>query len=923
MAFYKRQASVGLLYFALLLLTCSSCNRHNAFVLHNPHGANEDWDKLIKWQTAMLADPATGKIPENIRSKELTFASTLPKQISPENKSGSFWQNRGPWNVGGRTRAVAIDVTNENTIIIGGACGGLWRSDDAGASWRKITGPQQDFAISCLVQDTRTGKTNVWYAGTGEFLGDNGGIEGDGILKSTDGGHTFTKLASTSYDAPQTNNPFDFINDIAIDESDTGNTIYVALGSSSSNGNIYKSIDGGTTWTPMYKTSIFTRNSDVAITKGGIVYFTVGVNGSAGGLFRCADGKTIVKITPVGYANYIDRMVIGIDPNDENTVYFLGFTPFSGTLDLSLWKYTYVSGNGLGIGGKWQNLSTNIPNWGGYAGQMDPQGGYNRVVKVKPGDSKTVFIGCTNLARSIDAFSTSNNVSWVGGYPVNYTLATFDIDYPNHHPDQHNLVFYPSDPNKMLSTNDGGIFRTNDNTATPIVYSSLNNGYLTTQLYGIAIDHGTPGSNSLIGGMQDNGTYTTTSSDPQTSWNHSFTGDGGYCAIVDGCKEYYLSSQLGWTFHVKLDANGYPYEYKRIDPANADDAWFIEPYVLDPNNQNRMFYLAGDYIWRNDDLTQIPLQNVNINYDTLPVKTGWDSLPSTMDTSSVYSALAMAHSPSQRLVFGTNDGHLYKMDSAYAINPTVVDITPKGGFQKSVAYVNCIAINPVNADQMIVVFSNYSVKSLFATEDGGNTWKDISANLEQFPDGTGNGPSCRWASILPLGYRFAYFIGTSTGLYSTDTLKGDSTVWTQQSPDEIGNDIVSMIDTRVSDGYVAIGTYGNGFYTANITYPYQISGVDQSGESILTNQNLNCYPDPVASTGILNLDYANRSFCGNTASVTILNEEGKTISSFDNVSITGVGIRTIPITLPELKPGIYYIRLQKEDDLETKTFIVR
>ena len=908
----------------MILLTISclavlySCSRQHGLAMQGRHGADEEWEKWNKWQTAMLADPATGKIPENIRAKELAFAATLPKHSAPETKSGSFWQNRGPWNVGGRTRAVAIDVTNENTILIGGACGGLWRSDNSGLTWKKITGPAQDFSISCLVQDTRPGKTNTWYAGTGEFLGDNGGIEGDGILKSTDGGQTFSKLAATSHGAFKTDYPFAYVNNIAINEADTGNVIYAALGSGIANGNVYMSPDGGATWVSIYKPGIFVTNSDVAISKKGVIYFSVGTNGAKGGLFRTTDGKTITRITPAGFANSIERMVIGIDPNNENTVYFFGYTPGSGTLGASLWKYSYISGNGAGKGGLWKNLSANIPNWGGYVGQPNLQGGYNLVVKVKPGDSQTVFLGFTNLIRSTDAFSTSKNVSWVGGYPINYTLATFEIDYPNHHPDQHGLVFYPSDPNKMLSTNDGGIFRTTDNRATPIVYSSLNNGYITTQFYGIAIDHGTPGGNSLIGGMQDNGTYTTRSADPQTSWFHSFTGDGGYCAIVDGGQEYYLSCQLGWTFRVKLDSTGYPYEYKRIDPAGAFNPWFLEPYILDPNDQKRMFFLDGAYIYRNDDLTQIPLQNVNINYDTLPVSTGWYPIPSTLDTIDTYTTLAMAHSPSQRLVFGTYSAHLYKVDSAYASNPGKVDITAKGIFPKG-GFINCIAINPVNPDQMIVVFSNYNVKSLFTTSDGGTTWKDISANLEQFPNGTGNGPSCRWASIMPVGHHFAYFIGTSTGLFSTDTLMGDSTVWTQQSPDGIGNDIVSILDTRPSDGLLAVGTYGNGIYTANISYAYQISGIHNNFNKINSNA-FQCYPNPVAHTNILMVGIESE-LPDKMMALSIINEVGQIVQN--PVVIKSVsGKQTIPVSMEGLKPGIYYIRLEQDRNEVSKTFVV-
>src|SRR6185312_12619968 len=100
--------------------------------------------------------------------------------------------------------------------------------------------------------------------------------------------------------------------------------------------------------------------------------------------------------------------------------------------------------------------------------------------------------------------------------------------------------------------------------------------------------------------------------------------------------------------------------------------------------------------------------------------------------------------------------------------------------------VNCIAIDPDDANKAILVFSNYAVISLYYTINGGTSWTNISSNLEQTANGGGNGPSCRWAAVMPVDKGHTYFVATSTGLYSTDTLTGNTTVWTHQSPDGIG-----------------------------------------------------------------------------------------------------------------------------------------
>jgi hypothetical protein len=329
-----------------------------------------------------------------------------------------------------------------------------------------------------------------------------------------------------------------------------------------------------------------------------------------------------------------------------------------------------------------------------------------------------------------------------------------------------------------------------------------------------------------------------------------------------------------------------------------------------------MYYIGRDRIWRNDDVTQIPLHP---SLDTVAVNTGWTTLDNTKDTTREISALAISHIPANRLYYGTVKGKVYRMDSAAGADPSVKNITGPGF--PSTAYVSCIAISPVNADQVIVVFSNYNVQSLFYTTNGGTSWTNISANLEQFSDGTGNGPSCRWAAIMPVGNsgKTAYFIGTSTGLYATDSLKANKTVWTHQSPDGIGNNIVTMIDTRISDGLVALATHGNGVYTAHINFAYQVSGIDDHELALTGFENLKCYPNPAMTGGNITLE-CEQDITG-TTSVTLLNEEGKSVGVYRNVFIKG-GSRQATIKLPGLKKGIYYLRLESGNKTAVKSLVI-
>src|SRR5258708_33311324 len=92
-----------------------------------------------EYERMMLMDPATGEIPAGIRERELEFATLLPSVDDDASRSSISWTNRGPWNVGGMTRALAMDVNNENVMIAGTNSGSLWRTTDGGTTWAETT----------------------------------------------------------------------------------------------------------------------------------------------------------------------------------------------------------------------------------------------------------------------------------------------------------------------------------------------------------------------------------------------------------------------------------------------------------------------------------------------------------------------------------------------------------------------------------------------------------------------------------------------------------------------------------------------------------------------------------------------------------------------------------------------------------------
>ncbi len=148
----------------------------------------------------------------------------------------------------------------------------------------------------------------------------------------------------------------------------------------------------------------------------------------------------------------------------------------------------------------------------------------------------------------------------------------------------------------------------------------------------------------------------------------------------------------------------------------------------------------------------------------------------------------------------------------------------------------------------MVTVSNYGVKSIFYTTDAGATWTAVSGNLEENPDGTGNGPSITWAHIYNDGSATRYYIGSSTGLYSTDQLNGANTIWAQEGANTIGNVVINMITSRTFDNTIVVATHGNGMYSNKVFTP---SGINKVNEVPFT---LNVYPNPGFGEYTLDVD---------------------------------------------------------------------
>lgn len=805
-------------------------------------------------------------------------------------------------------------------------------STDTGKTWTQNWSAEHQ-SVTCIAQDARTGKTNTWYIGTGEGYGQsasgggaNGYYLGNGMYKSSDGGQTWNALSSTSFNTPQTfDKEWEIIWNVATNPADAVNeVVYAAVYNT-----VYKSINGGTSWTVARGTGIagpYSYFTDVAVSPMGTVYATLSSDGGAHkGIWRSADGTNWTSITPANFPAKYGRVKIGISPSDENQVYFwIGTTTGYGTPDTnflgavewnSLWKYQHDS-----ISPEWFDLSPNLPTTGGPFDKQNVQGGYDMVIKMHPTDTNIVFLGGTNLYRSTNGFKTPNNTTYIGGYLQGATLPSIG-SYLNHHSDQHELVFDKLNPSIMYSTSDGGIFKTTDCMASTVEWSKLNNGYLTSMFYTVALDHATANDSTIIGGTQDNNSWFVNSNHPETPWVTQYFGDGSYCAIANNKLSYYFSIQNGKMQKMTLDAAGTVTARRRIDPIGGKGYLFINPYVLDQNNNNIMYLAGGKNLWRNDNLNSISLQNPSLPGGWDSISTGWIMFPDTVPTSGAkITAVSVSKNPANMVYYGTNNQKVYRINNASSGTPVALDITATGtnGFPAG-SYVSCVAIDPLDARNVMVSFSNYGVYSIFYSANADSTapiWTKVAGNLEQNSNtsGSGTGPSVRWLSILPVSDGTVFLAATSTGLYATSNLNGTSTLWVQQGAATIGNSICDMIDFRSSDGLVVVGTHSRGIFSANITSIHDIVSVNDDTK---INFGLSNYPNPFENSTTIIFSLSKKS----NVLMNLYDMNGKLMQTLVDKEFS-YGTHRIEFYGAHLSTGIYYCVLISGEMTEIKKMII-
>lgn len=621
----------------------------------------------------------------------------------------------------GRITGIAADQSDQNTIYIAAAGGGVWKTTNGGLTWSVLTDMQSTLSMGAIA--IAPSNPSVLYAGTGEANNSGDSNYGRGILVSTDGGATW-KLSSGP------SNSFDRLvtSQIAVHPADS-NIAYAAMSSFGHNASccrsgIYKTFDGGASWVNT-TTLAFPAWSAVAINGDNpdVLYAGIGTysGDAANGLYKSIDGAhTWLRLN--GFPDGAGRIALAVAPSNGQILYVAAAAPYPQT---GLFKVMRSDDGGE----TFTDLTEGTPNFVG------AQGWYDLTVAVDPTNPATVYLGGSAGSNSI-LRSTDGGAHWT------------DISFgasASPHVDHHAFAF---DSNRrLLDGDDGGIFRLDD-PATPS-WSDLNGDLNTIQFTGIGLH---PTDKAIaIGGSQDNGTELYEAG----TWTETDGGDGGYAKISqqDGSRMYHQIpvASFGPNFFRRSDDGGHTWLTKTdgisVDLNNQN---FYAPFVVDPANGNRVLY-GTNRVW----------ETTNGGDDWIPISdigtAGFNDDPS-------FNVDAIGLSPS-------NPDTIYAVvDASF---PTVYGTTDHGATwsRHNVGIIgaraNDLQVDPDDANTAYLVLNGFNSNefslsgNVFRTTDGGVTWISISGNLPGEPV---------WSlQIDPTTNPHTLYIGADDGVYvSTD-----------------------------------------------------------------------------------------------------------------------------------------------------------
>jgi hypothetical protein len=897
------------------------------------------------------------------------------------------WQELGPDNVGGRTRALLIDKNNPDRMYAGGVGGGLWISGDAGASWSKYNDTLENIAVTSICQSA----DGHIYFGTGEglyALSGSGaqGFIGGGIWKSTDAtGTSFTRLSATI--PTSINNPsIDWVavNKLAAHPTDP-NIIFAAT-----QRGVRISTDAGQTWLNPVTSSLSTTTlvtqqaTDVDVSPDGS-YIIAAIGGkcykSATGAFQTWDnisdgGNTSLPTGGVGRAEF------AISPDDPNYIYAsLAKSAPARLYNIYLSQDAGATWTIIGPGG-----SLTFEPFGSYG-----QGDYDNAIEVFPGNKYSAVLGGVELWKWV---ANSPSTPTVGQWT---RIALEQPDIPQNpfyvHADKHAFAFRPGSPSTFYVGCDGGVFKTIDGGMT---FIQSNRNYNVTQFYTVAFKangwaaSGNSG-NMVMGGTQDNGTqYINSLGNTEMSAIEIDGGDGGYCEFASlnpnalfttvyhgtlrrspndgaGLAEFYNNRINGLNpgsgFNVAGFITPIALWESTKDLGSPDSVTYVVPSAVSAGttfnvasfiSPNQISYTTPVALNADDTIkvqdyfqsklavgftNQVFMTREALNFATVPKWTkiaGANSQPNAF--SGMVQTMAWAND-GDILYVGTVDGRVYRLSNIRAVidstkghdtdlgtgnNPNdPVVCTQIAGF--SSRCITSIAVDPNNADRVVVTLGNYGQTQYI--------WYSTTASTCATSTGTANFANKTGTNLPTMPIYGSSFdgwnpnrvvLGTELGIYATDNITAGTVSWDHlNAGTNMPNVPVFMVRQQQlptwranNSGTFYAATHGRGIWkTTNTAAPVGIEDPSNGSNSTI-DATVVVTPNPVSETALVAFTLKKSG----DVTLKIYDLRGKLVKTVKRAAQAGVV--QIGIDSQGMNAGTYLVSIEAGAQTGTTKFVV-
>jgi len=532
----------------LLLSFAFSLLAQDLYIPNNPYDNADDYTKSKKsfnrerWFYEQRMYPfnyipvdAYGKAVEQRNALRLNQGFAFDNAVTWSNIGPSPGTYPGYSNISGRTTTVRYHPTNPSIIYIGAAFGGVWRSTNGGNNWTQVS----DFEVSMSSGSIAIDPTNpnIVYYGTGEATYSGASYYGRGILKSTNGGTTWTNYTSG---LPS----LTYCSRIVI-RPGFPNQLFAAMG----NSGLYKSTDAGVTWSQV----ISGRCDDIVFAPNGTNAY---ITGSGTGYRVSTDGGS--TFNPNGSVSMGTRNHIAICRNVPTVLYIAVYSSST----ITTWKSTNSGANFSQAA-----VGTNF-NGG--------QAWYDFYMQVNPFDPNYAYVGSIDIWRTTNGGTSFENIT--NGYSGGYV-----------HVDQHNMDFNPLNSDELIAVNDGGVWKSTNRGTN---FTNMNSTLTLTQFYRIAADPSNV--NHVMGGTQDNGTQRTLGT---LNWSAAFGGDGGEVCFHTQNQQYILGETQN--NGVRRSQNGGSSWSSATSGLSGSGAW-VGPLISHPTTSG-IFYTARQQVFRSDN----------------------------------------------------------------------------------------------------------------------------------------------------------------------------------------------------------------------------------------------------------------------------------------------------------------------------------